>query len=398
MKNNLFKLTALLVVVVGLVSCREKVNVIGVTENVSNKTLQGCYFHTVLDSATMTTFKKECIFKEDSTGSHVGYYRTCRAGQGALVDDPKPFTWVSVMDPSLLFKTIVVTFEDGSKKEFKWENGILDDGEDEYSKSVTGLSDVDVELGIITDLENTEYKAEQKTFHKHMVDVPYLSWKTKVDRTSYLPADTAAKAAKYRADLEPYKDTIVWFLRTQVSTHTLGFVYLDTVINGADTTYEPINIVYVDPVPNSAGKHSITYLVSEQKTREEQVNDRPESVISSIMAFKRVGDVNTALYTYEVHAWSEKYYTDPTSPEAIAHDSVYSMNASAWMITEYTNSLKFDVLLFGKTELSEKITEGGTEVINTHEEKNDVYQTLNISGYSKKKGEATQAGLKYKLQ
>ena len=61
-------------------------------------------------------------------------------------------------------------------------------------------------------------------------------------------------------------------------------------------------------------------------------------------------------------------------------------------------NLKFDVLLFGQTELSEKVTEGGTEVINTHEEKNDVYQTLNISGYSKKKGEATQAGLKYKLQ
>jgi hypothetical protein len=173
---------------------------------------------------------------------------------------------------------------------------------------------------------------------------------------------------------------------------------LDTVINGTDTTYQVANLVYVEPTPNSAGKHLITYLVSTVKQRDDQVNDRPKATISSVMEFTRVGDQNSAVYSYELHEWSEEFYTAPTDPKATVHDSISSFVASSWAIPTYTNGLKFDVLLFGKSELTEVKTEGGTETMNTHKEQENVFQTLMISSYSKKKGEATLNELKYTLK
>lgn len=398
MKNKLFKLTALLVVVLGLAGCQKEVDVMGITNDLANKNLQGCYTYTALDSATMTTYKQECFITESATGEHIGYFRTCRAGQGATTDVKIPFTWVAEMAADHLTMKVTAKFEDDTEKQFVWDGGIIKDEDFSYTKSVSGLSDVDVQLAIFADLENTHFEHASTTFFKHLVKVDYLAWNTKVDRKSYAPEDTLAQKNTYLAQLEPYMDTIVWYIRTQVPEHTIGFAHLDTVINGTDTTYQVANLVYVEPTPNSAGKHLITYLVSTVKQRDDQVNDRPKTTISSVMEFTRVGDQNSAVYSYELHEWSEEFYTAPTDPKATVHDSISSFVASSWAIPTYTNGLKFDVLLFGKSELTEVKTEGGTETMNTHKEQEDVFQTLMISGYSKKKGEATLNDLKYTLK
>ena len=397
MKN---KLLLCAVALIGLVGCQKDVDVIGTTDKLANKTMLGCYTYTVVDSATMTTFKKECFLKKDASGNQIGYYRECTAGQGTFADVKKDFKWEALMAVDKLSMSLTVTFEDGSQKSFVWADGILTANNEDYSKSISGTSDVDLQQSIYADLQNTEFAAEALTYHEHLDTVPYLAWSTSVK--FYAPEDTAAAKLQYEEELKPFIDTIVWYLRTMVPTHTLGYAHLDTIFGENDTTFTVSGMVYVDPKASTKGKnkdkHGITYLTSKIEKRIDQVNDRPASLVSSTMAFKRVNDVNTAIYTYELKEWSKEYYIDPADPAATTHDSICTFTASSWMIPAYTNALKFEVLLFGQEQLVEKKTVSGAETLNTDVTKENVHKTLSISAFSIKKGEATQADLKYKLK
>jgi hypothetical protein len=395
---NSIKLTALVLAVVSLAGCKKDVDTIGISDSLANKTMLGIYTYTEIDSATMQVYKKECALKRDNDGNQTGYYRESKDGQGVPSDVTTPITWSAEMAPDNMSMLLKLTLEGGKTMDLVWADGIIKADGKNYEKSLSGLSDIDTQNSINDNLQNTAFEGSAYIYHEHLDTVPYLAWKTKVDRKSYLPEDTAAKKQEYLEQLLPFTDTIVWYLRTQVAEHTLGYVYLDTVISGEDTTYVPMNMVYVDPTPNTAGKHLITYLTSEIKKRVDQVNDRPSTAIYSAMSFKRVNGVNTAAYIYEYHEYSKEYYTDPTSPKATVYDSTYVFDAEdGWVTASFANAKKFDILLSG-TETTLLYEEaGGVKKREENVMKMSAFGILSISGYDKNKGEATQADLKYTM-
>ena len=398
--NKFYKsitLTALVMVLVGMAGCQKDVDVIGMSEKIAEKTMLGIYTYTSIDSATMNVTKHELALKQAADGAQNGYYRESFAGQGPVADVSHDLTWESAIAADKLSMKITTKLDNGETKNFTWKDGNIEAEGEYYSKSVSGLSDIEVQNGIYDAIQNTVFDGAVAEYHEHLDTVPYLAWKTKVDRKAYLPADTAEAKAKYMNDLAPYIDTIVWYLRTQVPEHTLGYVYLDTVIAGTDTSYVPVNIVYVDPTPNSAGKHLITYLTSETKKRVDQLNDRPSIMVISTMTYKRADNKNTAVYEYRKIEYSNEYYTNPTSPKATEYDSLYVMNADGWVIASISNAKKFDLLLSGKETVVVKETEGGAPKRDESTTKESAYTVLSISGFDKIKGEATQADLKYKL-
>ena len=381
MKNKLFKLTALWMVGFALVSCQHDVDVFGISTDLALNNMPGYYTFTVVDSATMIVSKTECYLEQQEDGVGKGYYRESVSGMCTPTDEQKPITWDAVLSEDKLSMVVTLTFEDGTTRQLNWRDGVLQT-ENKFEK--TGASNISALNDAYTQLTNMKFEATKKTYYDHIVKVDYLAWKTKVDgngRKGYTMEEAEAKKAEYESALEPYKDTIVWYFRTQLSAHRIDHAYLDSIIDGTDTTYVVKDMVYIDP----EGKHPITYLISETKQRDEQINDRPEVIEQGTIVFNRAGEANTGNYSYRKQTWTEKYYTDPGTPEAITTDSTYSMQASAWAITSVSSQKKFDVLLFG------------TEKVN-NEEKQDKFATLKISDYDAKKGEMTVGTLIYKLK
>lgn len=399
--NKFYKsitLTALVIVLVGMSGCQKDVDVIGLSNGIANKTMLGIYTYTSIDSAAMIVTKHELALKEKEDGSKVGYYRECKKGQGAGSDVSVDITWEATMAEDNLSMKVVAHLKNGESKTYKWQDGNITGNGEYYAKSVSGLSGIDVQNGIYDALENTAFDGMYAEYYEHLDTVPYLAWKTKVDRKAYAPEDTAQAKAKYMQNLEPYIDTIVWYLRTQVPEHTLGYVHLDTIFSEGDTTYVPVNMVYVDPTPNGSGKHLITYLVSEIKKRVEQLNDRPSLQFIGSMNFKRASEKNTAVYVLEKHRYTHEYYLDPTSAKAVKFDSICTFSADGWVIAGIANAKKFDVLLSGKEDLQIRQYEGGEGTRSEDTSKEGAFKVLSISDFDKKKGNATEGGIKYKMK
>lgn len=400
--NKTLEVIALLAVaVIGLVGCKKNADVLGITEKLANKTMLWCYVCTEVDSVTMTTFTKECMLNSDKDGNKTGYYRECRFGQGAPADVKRPFTYETSRAADNLSMDVVATFENGEQLKFKWADGAVTINNQVYPQTMSGYSDIDVLLKIYENLANTEFASQAATYHEHIVKVPYLEWKTAVKY--YAPEDTAQAKADYLEALKPYTDTIVWFLREIVPSHTLGYARLDTVIDGVDTTYVVADLVYVDPKASekskNLGKHCITYLASRETTRDVQQNDRPKTLMESTMAFNVTDNSKTAVYTLTKHEWSDEFYKEtPDVSKVITHDSIYTFNASEWIVPAYTNGLKFEILLSGKSEFKEKKVEGGVEKINKEAITDNDYHKLLITGFNKTKGVATEGELNYKLK
>ena len=402
MKNKILLCACSLAVLVGVLSsCKKDADVLGISKGIANKTMLGIYTYTAIDSATMQVFKKECALKKDNDGNQTGYYRESKAGQGTGSDVSVPMTWAAEMAADNLSMNLTLQLENGTTKTLVWADGVIREGNIEYPKSLSGLSEIDTQNSIYENVENKKMEGVSTAFHEHLDTVPYLAWKTTVEFVA--PADTAAKKAEILQSLEQYTDTIIWFLRTQVAEHRLDRVCLDTVIAGEDTSYVLVDLVYIEPKASekdrTKGKHGVTYLVSEVKDRVDQVNDRPSVAIACALSVDRTSDVNTAVFAYEYRQWSKEYYTDPTSEKAIAYDSLYTFNASAWAVSTITNSKKFNLLLFGDNQIVVKEYKAGSEVRNQTIDRDDVFNTLSLSGYDANKGEATiNEEVKCKLQ
>lgn len=385
MKNKLFKLTALLMAVVGLASCQKDVDVFGISEELAkDKNMLGAYAFTVVDSATMQVVKKEYNLTKEADGTRKGYYRESEVSQTAPTDDKTtPITWDAVMAEDRLSMLVTVTLQNGTVHELTWSENQLHQKGKTFIKNSS--SEIEAQNTSYAELANTEFVASSSLYYDHKDTVRYLGWVQKnYNRNGVAPTDTASTAATLRASLEPYMDTITWYMRYKSVTHTIGDAYLDTVIAGEDTSYVAVNVVKVNPSPNSRGNHMISYLVKTDTLQWnlEQVNDRPKESVNSTMVFNQTGDTKTGNYSYRYQTWTQEYYTDPTSPKAIATDSTSTMVASAWALTRVTSVKKFDVLMKGKAN-------GGTE---------DSFMTISISGFDKKKGEATVGDLKYTLK
>lgn len=375
MKNNLFKLTVLWMVGFALASCQHDVDVFGLSTNLALKNMPGYYTLTVVDSATMIVTKTECNLEKQVNGVGKGYYRVSVSGMCAPSDDQKPITWDAVMSEDKLSMITTLTFEDGNTKVFKWRDGVLHLEDGTYDK--TGASNISALNTAYEQLENKEFEVSKKTYFAHLDTVYFLAWKTQVD--FWKPEDTASMKAQYLAELQPYLDTIKWYIQ---NVRPVGDVQYDTVSG------QLINLVVVDPVASSRGsnkgKHGVTHVVKEDTLQHQvlQINDRPEEIELGTLAFNRVGDANSGVYTYRKQTWTEECYTDPTSPKAQTTDSSYTMQPAVWAITSITSNKKFDVLFKG--------TENGT--------KEGAFSTVNISDFDADKGELVVGTLKYKLK
>ena len=375
MKNNLFKLTALLVVVVGLAACQRDVDVLGISTGLALENMPGYYTLTEVDSATMTVVKTECYLAKRVNGIGNGHYRVSKSGMCTTTDVEKSITWDAVMAENKLSMTTTIAFEDGETKVLRWSEGVLHDGENVYQK--TGSSSISSLKTIYEDLANTEFEIDKKAYYPHPDTIEFLAWKT--DVTYFAPEDTAAQKQTYLDELVPYMDTIKWYVQ---NIGQVGTVYVDSV------TGELMNLVVVSPQPASRGankgKHGITHVVmiDTLQTRVDQVNDRPKEITYSTLAFKRAGETNTGSYVYHHQTWTEECYTDPTSPAAIATDSTYTIDASAWAITAVTSNDIFDVLFKG-------LENGKTP---------NAFNTVSVSEYNRDKGELVVGTLKYLLK
>lgn len=375
MKNKLFKLTALWIVVVGLAGCQSDVDVLGISNDLALGKMPGYYTFTEVDSVAMTVTKTEYYLEKMKDGIGKGYRRVSTSGMCTPTDTQEPITWSAVMAENKLSMTTTIAYENGDTEVFKWMDGVLQETEDSSQK--TAASSITSLFDIYDKLANTKFEISQKSYYPHPDTVEYVAWKTEND--FFAPEDTAAQKAAYLNELTPYLDTIKWYLGY---VGQIGTVYLDSV------TGELHNLVVVSPEPSkrgsNKGKHGITHviMIDTLQTRVDQINDRPAQMLNSTLAFMRVGETNTGSLLYSKQTWTEEYYIDPSSPQAIATDSMYSFDASAWAVSSVTSSVAFDVLFKG-------VENGQTQ---------DAFTTINVSDFNKEKGEMVVGTLKYKVK
>ncbi len=375
MKNKFIKLAALCVVVAGLAGCQSDVDVFGISSDLALGKMPGYYTFTEVDSTAMKVTKTEYYLEKINDGIGKGYRRVSTSGMCAPTDAQEPITWSAVMAENKLSMTTTITSENGETEVFAWSEGVLHKANGvsrkTSSSSITSLNT------IYENLANTEFEIAQKSYYPHPDTIDFIAWKTEND--FFAPEDTAAQKAAYLKELAPYLDTIKWYLGY---AGQIGTVYLDSV------TGELCNLVVVSPQASSRGsnkgKHGITHviMIDTLQTRVEQIDDRPAQMLNSTLAFMRAGETNTGSYFYRKQTWTEEYYIDPSSPQAIATDSTYTFDASAWAVPSVTSSVIFDVLFKG-------IENGKTQ---------DAFTTINVSDFNKEKGELVVGELKYKVK
>ena len=377
MKNKIFKLTALLLLVVGFVACqKDDVDVFGISTGLALEKMPGYYTFTEVDSVTMTVTKTECCLEKQVDGVGKGYYLVSKSGVNPSPDDKKLITWDAVMAENKLSMTTTITFSDGETKVFRWSEGVLYDASNKVSTK-TAKSSVDALKTINADLANKAFEIDQKSYYPHPDTIEFVAWTT--DVTYFAPEDTTSAKANYLAELAPYNDTIKWYIK---NIGQIGTVYIDSV------TGELQNLVVIDPTPSSRGKnkgkHGITHVIQIDtlQSRVEQIKDRPQELLSSNVEFKVAGSNYTGSYNYHQETWTEEWYLKPGSPEAIYTDSAYAFVATKWAVTAVSNDNVFDVLMKG--------SENGKPQVS--------FTTIHVSEFNREKGELVIGTLKYLLK
>ena len=377
MKNKIFKLTALWMVVVGLAACQSNENVLPITENLANQTLLGYYTYTTLDSVAMQTASEEYYLMRDAKGEQKGYYRTSVMGDGAATDESTQLTWVSKMADDQMSMLIEATLKQGQVKNFVWQDGVIKEGENWFDKNVADMSNITVQNTIYNNqLTNVVFEIADTTYHSHTVKAYYLAWDAK-RKQQVAKEDTASVKQSYLDKLIPQMDTIIWFLKNKTTTGYIGTrTHLEN-IDGKDTIIDLVYVTGTDP-------YTVYYLASSKKYDEIQINDQPATILYSNMTFNRVNNLNTAYYKWQKSEYSIEHYLKPGKAADKGSDSLYTFTASKWVVPEYTNLAKFDVMLYGTGDSTITQINAGVESVVKQETYTDAYQTLNLSGYGEK--------------
>lgn len=397
------KLTAFILVLVSLAGCKKDVDVIGISDDLANKTMLGYYTYTSFDSTKMQTLKKEYFLERDNAGNQKGYFRENKSGNAVASDVTTPMTWEAVMAEDNLSMIVTATLQGGKTKSFKWADGIVYEDGLSFEKSVANLSNIEVQNQVYAQIDNVEFECSNTSYHPHTVAVDYLGWKTTTKKN--VAAEDTAKVKQDLIDqMEQYHDTIVWFMKEKTASGYIGTYahYVDTVLGGKDTTLL-IDLAYVNPTPNPQGKFSILYLKSETKTENRQKDDQPSEVIYGNMVFNNVGNVKTATYKWQKSKYSLEHYLKPNTEKDSLIDSVFTMTATAWVVPSFTNQAKFDVLLCGSGDSIITETKAGVEKQKKIPMEGK-YLLLPLSGYTEKRDkegqllyiEVTLGDLKYR--
>ena len=377
MKNKLFKLTALWIVVVGLAGCQSNENVLPIAENLANKTLLGYYTHTTLDSATMQTASEEYYLMRDANDEQKGYYRTSVIGDNAYSDEQSPLTWSSKIADDQRSMLITATLDKGQVKNFIWQDGVVKENDNWFDKNAGDMSSISLMKTIyLEQLNNVVFEKADTTFHSHTVKAYYLAWEAK-RKQQVAAEDTASVKQGYLNKLLPQMDTIIWFLKNKTSTGYIGNRTHYENIDGKDTI---IDLVYV----TGSGPYSVYYLASTRKYDEVQINDQPATILYSNMTFNRVNNLNTASYKWQKSEYSIEHYLKPGRADDKGSDSVYTFTATKWVVPGFTNLAKFDVMMYGTGDSTISKIEAGVQSVVKQETYQDVYQTLNLSSYGEK--------------
>ena len=384
MKNKFFKLTALWMVVVGLAACQSNENILPIAENLANQTLLGFYAYTTLDSASMQTTSEEYYLKRDENGDQKGRYRICVIGNGAELDTPSDYTWVSKMADDQMSMLIKAILEQGSvEKNVIWQDGIVKDGDHWFDKNLGGVSSIDVLKTIYKEqLTNVVLEVADTSFYDHYVDCPYLEWKS-ANTKNVLKDDTARLKAEKFAELWAQKDTIIWYLKNKTQNGYIGTRTHYANIDGRDTI---IDLVYIG---GSGEKFTLWYIKSQENkgnTQADQIKvyDWPSKITNSKMEFNRNGMLNTASYSWHKVEYSEGHYLRPGTFNDSGTDSLYTFAATQWVVSDFVNMAKFDVLMRGSGDSTISKIDKGVESVVKQKAFVDIYQTLNITEYSEK--------------
>ena len=398
------KLTAFVLVLVSLAGCKKDVDVIGISDNLANKTMLGYYTYTVLDSTNMQTSKKEYFLDRDDAGNQKGYYRESKAGNGVSTDENIPMTWEAVMAEDRLSMTVTATLQGGKSKSFKWADGIIYEDGNSFAKSMANLSNIDVQNKIYSQISNGEFEVADTTFYDHQEKRYYLGWKTDID-VAATEGEANTKAQAIIDDLEKnYHDTIVWYLRTKAKDHKIGtYAQIgDTIVKGEDTTFVLVGLAVVEPLKE--GGFAITYV--KKKTGEfeyVQINDRPSKIVYSSLIFKDADNKKSGSYKWQKSEFSKEHYTKPGGAKDTSLDSLVVFTATEWAVPDFTNQAKFEVLFHGSGDSTITATKAGAETQEKMPMK-EKYFVLPLSGYTEKKNkegkllyiEVTMGNLKYR--
>lgn len=377
------KLTAFVLVLVSLAGCKKDVDVMDVLNDLANKNLLGYYTYTVVDSAKMQVSKKEYFLNRDNAGNQKGYYRENVSGNGISTDASTPLTWESTKAENNLSMLITATLQDGKTKNIKWADGVVYDNGLTFDKSISNLSNIDVQSKIYKQIMNAEFECSDTTFFDHQEKRNYLGWTTDVAIASTQEeADKQVNAII--EDLETnYHDTIVWYLRFKSKTHKVGtYCHLDTVVVGNDTTFNLVGLAVSEPI--EGGYFGITFLKKKTEFEYVQVNDRPSAIIYSSISLKDVNNVKTGSYKWQRSEFSKEHYTKPGKDKDTSIDTLVVFTASEWMVSSLTNQAKFDVLLHGAGDTTFTQTKAGVET-QTKAAMKEPYFTLPIADFAEKK-------------
>jgi len=398
------KLTAFVLALVSLAGCKKDVDVIGISDDLANKTMLGYYTYTSLDSVNMQTSKKEFYLNRDKAGNQTGYFRENAAGDGVSSDQTTTLTWTSVMAEDKLSMTITATLKDGSVKTFKWADGIIYAAGNPYEKSVANISNIDVQQDVYKQVDNVVFECSEASYYDHKVNKDYLAWSMKIaqnkteEEANALLADTLNTKANYQ-------DTIIWFLRNMTNNQQIANVTrLDTIISGTDTTFNVVG--YGKKVLNAKGKYNVQYLASSVKTMQVQVNDWPQSIVYSSITLKNVNNARTAEYKWQKsYAGREHYMPEYKGihKNDTTLDSLYIFTASKWVIPSFTNQAKFDILFLGNGDSTVTRTDKGVETVLVDKKETNAHLKLEMFGYTEKKKdgkllyiEVQQGDIKYR--
>jgi len=379
MKNKVLKLTAFIFAFVSLAGCQKDADVLGISERLANQTMLGYYTYTNLDSTTMNVTKQEFFLNRDENGVQNGYYRVSKVGQSSSTDVSTPITWEAKMADDQLSMIITALLKDGTQKTVSWADGIIKEEGKNYTKSAGGLSMIEIQNSVLSEIYNTEYLYTDTSFYSHPKVTKYLAWNFKIWGSAKAADTLRIKDSLTNVILSASKDTIIWFMKYKAENHRVSEAYLDTVTN------ELHNIVVVSKESTDAGDFGIKWLKSSEASQTENINDRPSQIIYTNIKLNEAGGVKTASYKYQKSYYSQQHYTKPGTAKDVVIDTTYTFEASKWAMAAVTNLAIFDIVLFGNGDSTFVHAESGATPEPKHVSQKDVYFVMPISNYGKKK-------------
>ena len=358
----------------GLVACNKKdtTDLLAVDAQLAQKTLLGNYVSVQIDSSKMTTTITEWKFENGSEGK-VGVFKEASVGNGVESFKSAPITWSdATLSADKLYYTVPVVVN-GESKNLIWRDGVIE--ADDYVTVKQVISIADIAQTLNTDFANLNYVYNDTVnFQTVRFDsVPFLYWNTQVVEYSQTQIE------EYKAYLAGMTDTIAWF----------NLNYPPSARGASDEIPDTVRFS-TKPLANGLYRGLIPIATEDTAIVTDTTVYGPSQIINSELVFSRDDSKkNTGSYSYQIRTWSDDYYLNPGSAEAVAKDSLFVLDDAAWAVTSFTNAKKFVATMKG----NQTITLDGKA-----DTKAGAFVDFSLSSFNTANGTVELNGLVYKLK